>query len=256
MIRVAAVADIHVGADSRGTLGVHWQHLPERADVFVLAGDLTKRGLPEEVDVLVDELDGLPRRLPTFAVLGNHDYESGEEDEVVARLEATGVHVLEGTAETVEVGGLTVGVAGAKGFGGGFPGACGTEFGEPEMKAFMRHSAETAGRLEKALRAVDHADVRIAVMHYAPVDATLRGERQEIYPVLGSYFLAEAIDSAGADLALHGHAHGGAERGATPGGITVRNVAMPVLRRAYAVYCLDRGGEVSCDTAVRAEATA
>jgi Icc-related predicted phosphoesterase len=256
VIRVAAVADIHVGVDSRGTLGSHWRHLPERADVFVLAGDLTKRGLPEEVDVLVDELDGIPDALPTFAVLGNHDYESGEEVEVVARLEGAGVRVLEGTGGVVDVDGLRVGVAGAKGFGGGFPGACGTEFGEPEMKAFMRHSAETAGRLEKALRSVDHADVRIAVMHYAPIDATLHGERLEIYPFLGSYFLAEALDNAGADLAVHGHAHGGSERGETPGGITVRNVAMPVLRRAYAVYCLDRRGEVSCGTAARVEASA
>lgn len=256
MIRVAAVADIHVGVDSRGALGHHWEHLPERADVFVLAGDLTKRGLPEEVDVLVDELDGIPQRVPTFAVLGNHDFESDAEDEVVARLEAIGVRVLEGTAEVVEVDGLAVGIAGAKGFGGGFPGACGTEFGEPEMKTFMRHSAETAGRLEKALRSVDHADVRVAVVHYAPVESTLRGERLEIYPFLGSYFLAEAVDSAGADLVVHGHAHGGCERGVTPGGITVRNVAQPVLRRAYAVYCLDRGGEVSCDTAARAEAIA
>jgi Icc-related predicted phosphoesterase len=248
VIRVAAVADIHVGVDSRGALGCHWEHLHERADVFVLAGDLTKRGLPEEVDVLVEELDGIPQRVPTFAVLGNHDYESDLEDEVVALLEATGVRVLEGTAEVVDVGGMTVGIAGAKGFGGGFPGACGTQFGEPEMKAFMRHSAETAGRLEKALRSVDHADVRVAVMHYAPIEATLRGERLEIYPFLGSYFLAEALDNAGADLALHGHAHGGSERGVTPGGITVRNVAQPVLRQAYAVYCLDRGGEVSCGT--------
>jgi len=251
VIRVAAVADIHVGVDSCGALGAHWQHLPERADVFVLAGDLTKRGLPEEVDVLVDELDGIPARVPTFAVLGNHDYESDSEEEVVARLEGAGVRVLEGSAEVVEVAGMSVGVAGAKGYGGGFPGACGTEFGEPEMKAFMRHSAETASRLEKALRSVDHADVRVAVMHYSPVDATLQGERLEIHPFLGSYFLAEAIDSAGADLAVHGHAHGGSERGVTPGGITVRNVAQPVLRRAYAVYCLDRGGEVSCGTAAQ-----
>ncbi|MDQ3757487.1 MAG: metallophosphoesterase [Actinomycetota bacterium] len=256
MIRVAAVADIHVGTDSRGALGCHWEHLPERADVFVLAGDLTKRGLPEEVDVLVEELDGIPQQVPTFAVLGNHDFESDEQDEVVARLEGAGVRVLEGTAEVIDVDGLAVGIAGAKGFGGGFPGACGTEFGEPAMKAFMRHSAETASRLEKALRSVEHADVRIAVMHYAPVDATLQGERLEIYPFLGSYFLAEAIDNAGADLALHGHAHGGSERGVTPGGVTVRNVAQPVLRQAYAVYCLDRAGEVGCGASPRMEVAA
>jgi Icc-related predicted phosphoesterase len=248
VIRLAAVGDLHVGVDSLGRLAGRLQHLPERADVFVLAGDLTKRGLPEEAAVLADELGEIPMRVPTFAVLGNHDYESDAEQEVAGRLERTGVRVLEGTAEVIDVNGLLVGIAGAKGFGGGFPGACGTEFGEPEMKAFMRHSAEAAQRLEKALRSVAAADVRVAVMHYAPVDSTLRGERLEIFPFLGSYLLAEAVDNAGADLAVHGHAHGGSERGVTPGGITVRNVAQPVLRQAYAVYCLDRGGEVGCTT--------
>ena len=249
MIRVAAVGDIHVGRDSVGHLRCHLEHLHERADVFLLAGDLTKRGLPEEADVLADELRGIPEVVPTFAVLGNHDYESDQEQHIVDCMEAIGVRVLEGQAETLDVAGLTVGIAGVKGFGVGFAGASATEFGEPEMKAFVHHSRDAADRLEKALRSVDDADVRVALTHYSPVDSTLRGERLEIYPFLGSYHLAEAIDNAGADLAVHGHAHGGTEKGVTAGGVTVRNVAQPVLRRAYAVYCLDRGGEVSCASA-------
>jgi Icc-related predicted phosphoesterase len=238
VIRLAAVGDMHVGRDSVGTFRCHLEHLPERADLFLLAGDLTKRGLPEEADVLADELRGIADDVPTFAVLGNHDYESDAADYVAKAMTSVGVRVLEGTAETVEVAGLTVGVAGAKGFGGGFAGACATEFGEPEMKAFVRHSAEAASRLEEALRSVSHCEVRVALTHYAPVESTLRGERLEIFPFLGSYLLAEAIDGAGADLAVHGHAHAGSEKGVTSGGVTVRNVAQPVLRRAYAVYCL------------------
>jgi len=64
----------------------------------------------------------------------------------------------------------------------------------------------------------------------------------EIYPFLGSYLLGEAIDGAGADLILHGHAHRGMERGVTLGGIPVRNVARPVIQRAYNVYCLSSDG--------------
>jgi len=127
-------------------------------------------------------------------------------------------------------------VAGVKGFGGGFAGASGSEFGEREMKAFMAHTRHVAGMLEDALATLD-TDVRVALLHYAPVEATLRGERLEIYPFLGSYLLAEAVDRAGADLVVHGHAHNGTERGVTPAGVPVRNVAQPVLRRSYAVYC-------------------
>jgi Icc-related predicted phosphoesterase len=238
VIRVAAVGDVHVGHDSAGTLRPHWQRLDEAADLFLLAGDLTKRGLPEEAAVLADELRGL--RLPVIAVLGNHDYESDREKEVADILGEVGVIVLDGTSMVLEIGGCRVGVAGSKGFGGGFPGAMGSDFGEPEMKAFMRHSRAVADGLEHALEEIAEqgAQVRIALMHYSPVEATLRGERLEIWPFLGCYFLAEAVDRAGADVAIHGHAHGGSEKGATPGGVHVRNVAQPVLRRAYTLLSL------------------
>ena len=243
MIRVAAVGDIHFGADSAGTLRPHLEHLPERADVLLLAGDLTRRGRPEEAEVLARELDGLA--VPVVAVLGNHDYESDCEDQVAKVMESVGVRVLEGDATVVELGPVTLGVAGTKGFGGGFVGACGSDFGEPEMKAFVRHTQRLADGLEGALRSLD-TDVRVALLHFSPVEATLAGERLEIFPFLGSYLLAEAVDRAGADLAVHGHAHAGTEKGVTPGGVNVRNVAQPVIARAYGVYCLGSEG-VECE---------
>jgi Icc-related predicted phosphoesterase len=230
VIRLAAVGDVHYGTDSAGRLRGHVQQLQERADLLLLAGDVTRRGTPEEAEVLASELDGLG--LPVVAVLGNHDYHSDQQDVVAATLEGVGVRVLEGDAVVLEVAGGRVGVAGTKGFGGGFLGACGSDFGEPEMKAFVRHSKMLAGRLEQALAGLD-ADVRIALLHYSPIEATLSGERPEIYPFLGSYLLAQAVDQGGADLALHGHAHRGARVGRTPGGVPVHNVAEPVIRRPY-----------------------
>jgi Icc-related predicted phosphoesterase len=235
VIRVAAVGDVHVGTDSKGWLRPQLEPLADDADVFLLAGDLTRCGDPAEAGVLVDELADVS--VPTFAVLGNHDYHAGDADGVRRVLERGGVGVLEGETAVVEVDGTTLGVAGIKGFGGGFAGACGSDFGEPEMKAFIRHTKETAARLEATLSSLD-ADVRVALLHYSPAEETLRGERLEIYPFLGSYLLAEAIDHAGADLVLHGHAHRGSEKGLTPGGIRVRNVALPAIHHAYNVYCL------------------
>jgi Icc-related predicted phosphoesterase len=148
--------------------------------------------------------------------------------------------VLEGEACVIETPGGRLGVAGGKGFGGGFAGACGSEFGEPEMKAFIHHTRDLACGIERALGSLEgRCERRIVLMHYAPVEHTLQGERLEIYPFLGSYLLAEAVDRYGADLVLHGHAHGGSEKGVTPGGVHVRNVAMPVIGRPYAVYTLD-----------------
>jgi Icc-related predicted phosphoesterase len=236
VIRVAATADVHFGRDSAGTLRPHLEHLSERADIFLIAGDLTRCGEPEEAVVLAEELEGLD--IPTIAVLGNHDYHSDHPEEIREILDARGVRVLEGETHTFEQDGHRVAVVGAKGFGGGFAGACGSDFGEPEMKAFIEHTKDIAERVEELLRQ-DEADVRIALLHYSPVEETLRGERLEIYPFLGSYLLAEAIDHAGADFVLHGHAHNGTEIGMTPGGIPVRNVAQSVIRYAYGVYALN-----------------
>jgi len=237
MIRIAAVGDIHLGADSAGTYRPRLEHLADHADLLLLAGDLTRRGTEEEARTVAEELADLP--VPAFAVLGNRDYESDCDQSITKQLEAAGVQVLEGDSTTCQIGGCTVGVAGVKGFGGGFPGRCGSTFGEPEMKAFMRHSEETADRLTRALEEISGADLKVALMHYAPIDATLEGEHCEIYPFLGCYLLAEAVDTVGASLAVHGHAHGGSPRGDTPGGTPVRNVALPVIRRSYQVFCLD-----------------
>ena len=235
MIRVAAVGDVHMADDARGTLRDAFARLPEVADVLLLAGDLTRTGTEDQLQVLLDELDAAA--VPQFAVLGNHDFESDRAETLVKLLEGGGVRVLEGDADVVPVDGETLGIAGTKGFGGGFAGACGSDFGEPEMKAFVRHTRDLSDALGRALASLD-TDTRVALTHFAPVKDTLGAERLEIYPFLGSYLLGEAIDRAGADLAVHGHAHNGSEKGVTPGGVPVRNVALPVLKSAYAVYCL------------------
>ncbi|HEX6418809.1 MAG TPA: metallophosphoesterase [Acidimicrobiales bacterium] len=235
-VRIAAVGDVHAGADreSAARLGGGFAHLAVHADVLLLAGDLTRCGDPAEVAVIAGAV--ARTGVPAAAVLGNHDLEAGCEADVHDVLAESGIAVLEGAACEVDVAGTRVGVAGAKGFGGGFAGACVSEFGEPETKAFARHAADAAARLGAALAEIDGADVRIALTHYSPVRDTLRGESPELYPFLGSYLLAEAIDGAGAHLAVHGHAHHGSERGTTPGGIRVRNVAQPVIRSAYRLF--------------------
>ncbi len=238
MIRVAAVGDIHMGPDSQGVLRPAFETLPECADVLLLAGDLTRHGTPEEARVVAREIRGLA--VPVVAVLGNHDHHDDRPDEVTHILRDAGAHVLEGRSTVLDDGRTRIGVAGTKGFGGGFAGRCAGEFGERVMKEFVQHSRDCADGLRRSLEALaeEDCDVRIALTHFSPVPETLAGEPLEIYPFLGSYLLAEAIDTAGADLAVHGHAHAGTEHGMTSGGVRVRNVAQPVIGRAFHVYHL------------------
>lgn len=243
MIRIAAVGDVHFGPDCRGTLRPHLEHMHGHIDAFLIAGDLTRHGVAEEAAVLASELDGID--IPTAIVLGNHDYHRGEEKAITDVMQETGAVVLDGESTIVSTESGRLGVAGVKGFGGGFAGACGTEFGEDEMKAFISHTKDHAEALRVTLDDLD-TDYKVALLHYAPVDATLQGERLEIYPFLGSYLLAEAIDDAGADLAIHGHAHAGLEKGTTPGGVPVRNVAQPLIERAFSIYCLGSDTDPAC----------
>jgi Icc-related predicted phosphoesterase len=241
MIRVAAVGDIHMGPESQGLLRPAFETLPDCADLLLLAGDLTRHGTPEEMDVVAREVRDLP--VPVVAVLGNHDHHDGQPEKVTGILREAGVTVLEGEGAVIDCAGTRVGVAGTKGFGGGFVGRSAGEFGEPVMKEFVRTTRRSADALCAALKDLAGRDcaARIALTHFSPVADTLAGEPLEIYPFLGSYLLAEAIDTAGADLAVHGHAHAGSEHGMTAGGVRVRNVAQPVIRRAFNVYQLALG---------------
>ncbi|USQ86848.1 metallophosphoesterase [Streptomyces phaeoluteigriseus] len=238
MIRVAAVGDIHMGPDSQGLLRPAFDTLGDCADLLLLAGDLTRHGTPEEARVVAREVRGLP--VPVVAVLGNHDHHDEQPEKVTGILQEAGVTVLEGEGTVVECAGSRVGIGGTKGFCGGFVGRSAGEFGEPLMKEFVRYTRRSADALHGALEDLgrDGCDVRIALTHFSPVADTLAGEPPEIYPFLGSYLLAEAIDTAGADLSVHGHAHMGTEHGMTAGGVRVRNVAQPVIRRAFNVYQL------------------
>ncbi|TDD19095.1 metallophosphoesterase family protein [Nonomuraea diastatica] len=235
-LRIAAVGDIHLGEDGRGHYRRRLEGIEERADVFMLAGDLTRHGTLQEGKVVADELRDLP--IPAVAVLGNHDYHSDLQDEIAKELRDAGVIVLDDDGVVLQCGDTKLGVVGGKGFGGGFAGKCASEFGEREIKNFVAHTRSIAEAWKVALKEIV-ADERVVLSHYSPIKETLEGEPPEIYPFLGSYLLAEAVDTAGAELIFHGHAHKGSTKGMTPGGIRVRNVALPVLGRAYGVYCLE-----------------
>jgi Icc-related predicted phosphoesterase len=166
-------------------------------------------------------------------VLGNHDYESGKQAELMAMMAAAGVKVLDGTAYERE----GVGFAGTKGFVGGFGRGVLTAFGEPEIKEFVKASIDEALKLERAMSQL-RSRRRVVVLHYSPVVGTVIGETPEIFPFLGTSRLAEVVDRHGADLVLHGHAHNGRLEAKTAGGVPVQNVAITLLQaqQPSAVY--------------------
>ncbi len=235
MIRIASVGDVHLDQDVVGRFRPALEELPDCADVLLLAGDLTRHGTEAEARCVAQEFGNLG--VPVITVLGNHDHQCDQVPQVVKVLADVGITVLEGDGIVLECAGGRLGVAGVKGFGGGFAGRCASDFGEPEMKSFVQTTRESADALAAALRGLD-CDRLVALTHYSPVPDTLAGEPLEIYPFLGCYQLGQAIDSAPTALALHGHAHHGTERGTTPGGVRVRNVAHPVIKQAYSVFHL------------------
>lgn len=224
-LRVAAVGDFHCGEQDVGAYRDLFARANDEADVLVLTGDITRRGLVAEFQVAVGELADV--KIPIVAVLGNHEFESDQATAGSAMLRARGVHLLCGDVFELND---RVGFAGVKGFMGGFGRGTLTAFGERETKAFVGAALAEVQQLEQALRRLA-TPVRIAVMHYAPVAATVVGEPDIIAPFLGTDRLAEPLDRYGVSVAFHGHAHTGAFEGRTPGGVPVFNVALPVLRR-------------------------
>jgi Icc-related predicted phosphoesterase len=222
-MRIAATADIHFSPESFGRISDSLSHVRDEADVLIIAGDLTNFGKPEEMRSLLIALTRL--RTTIVAVLGNHDYESGKEQELMRMMAAEGIMVLDGNSYERD----GVGFAGAKGFIGGFGRSVLTAFGEKEIKALVQTSIDETMKLEQALSSL-HTRKIVAVTHYAPVVDTLEGELHEIWPYLGTSRLAEVIDRYGAALALHGHAHRGSPDGKTPAGIPVHNVALTLHR--------------------------
>jgi Icc-related predicted phosphoesterase len=223
--RVAALGDLHCGEDDRGAFRDHLARVNDDADILILCGDLTRRGLPAEFRTVIGELTDV--KLPIAAVLGNHDYESGLTTEGESILRDRGIHVLAGDPFHLTD---QVGLVGTKGFMGGFGRAALTAFGEPETKAFVNAALEEVQILEMGLRRLT-TPVRIVVLHYAPIVATIAGEPEVIYPFLGCDRLAEPLDRYDASVVFHGHAHTGAFEGRTPGGVPVYNVSLPVLRK-------------------------
>ncbi|HVT02795.1 MAG TPA: metallophosphoesterase [Thermoanaerobaculia bacterium] len=224
-VRLAAVADIHCGRNSQGEFRPLFEAMSDAADVIIIAGDLTSYGLVEEAKVLAEELSVI-RRKPIMAVLGNHDVESNQQDELCKILTGAGMTILDGDA--VEIQG--VGFAGVKGFAGGFGRRSLEPWGEQTIKQFVRDAVDEALKLESALARLRH-EPRVVIVHYAPIHATVVGEPEEIFPFLGSSRLEEPIDRYRATVAFHGHAHHGSPEGRTKGGVPVYNVAIPVMRK-------------------------
>lgn len=231
-IRVAAAGDIHADASRRADLQAAFTSLRGHADVVVLAGDLTTHGRPEEAQVAADASQMAD--LPVFSVLGNHDWHCNRAAEVIAVMQEAGVTMLGQTNPwaTVEVGDASIGIAGTKGFVGGFPGSHMPDFGEPLLREVYAEATREVEALERGLAATDDCDFQIALLHYAPTLMTLEGERPEIAAFLGCDRLAHPIAEHRPDLVLHGHAHAGRFDG-TIGGVPVFNVALPMKREFW-----------------------
>jgi Icc-related predicted phosphoesterase len=227
VVRIAALGDLHCSKTSQGAFHAVLGQASDSAEVLLIAGDLTDYGLPEEARILARELTAV--HVPVVAVLGNHDFESGKSDEIRRILQDAGTTVLDG--DTCETHGI--GIAGVKGFCGGFgPRALGS-WGEPAIKQFVRESIDEALKLETALARLRTMPF-VALLHYSPVQQTVEGEPLEIYPFLGSSRLEEPINRYRVSLVVHGHAHRGRPEGATSTGVPVYNVSMSLLTRQFA----------------------
>lgn len=226
-IRIAAAGDIHCSEEERSRLETAFAEADRQADLILLAGDLTTYGEPEQAAVLAEVTRGIAT--PIFAVLGNHDWHADRHEDLVTALRDGGIHLLERAAEAVTVNGVEVGIAGTKGFVGGFSDSLLPDFGEPLLRRLYAETSAEVSALDRGLRTIRDCSVRIVLLHYAPATSTIEGERETIWAFLGSERLAGPISEHRPDAVFHGHGHAGTFAGSIDD-IPVFNVgaAVPV----------------------------
>src|SRR5436309_12261090 len=230
-VRIAAIGDLHYSrTTSPGTLQTLFAQITEAADVLVLCGDLTDYGLADEARAFVKEFTATVK-IPSVAVLGNHDFESGQQSEIRRIVTDAGIIVLDG--DTTEV--LGIGFAGVKDFAGGFGRRALGPWGESIIKNFVREVVDEALKLESALARLRNARI-VAVLHVSPIQGTVEGEPCDIYPFLGCSRLEDPITRFPVSAVFHGHVHHGAPDGRTRNNVPVYNVSASLMREV----CPDR----------------
>lgn len=228
VVRIAAIGDLHQGRNAtQGSLQPLFAQITESADILVLAGDLTDYGLGDEARALAREITG-SLKIPCVGVLGNHDYESGQQEEITKILKDAGVAVLDGDSTEI----LGVGFAGIKGFAGGFGRRALGPWGEEIIKLFVREAVNEALKLESALARL-RTNRLVAILHYSPIQATVENEPREIFPFLGCSRLEEPIGRFPVSVVFHGHAHHGMPEGRTANDVPVFNVSASLMREVF-----------------------
>jgi Icc-related predicted phosphoesterase len=229
---IAAAADVHCSDENRDAVRAAFDAIDGEVDAVLLAGDLTTQGEPEQAAVLAEACAGM--ETPVVAVLGNHDLHANRADEVVEVLRGAGIVVLE-RSHTIVGHSCRLGVAGTKGFVGGFRGLGLPDFGEPSLRAIYAECGDEVEALHGGLAEIALCPFRVALLHYAPIPETLHGEPAEIWTFLGSDRLAAPLLEHRPDLVLHGHAHSGRLQGELDG-VPVYNVSVPVMGQDFWVF--------------------
>jgi Icc-related predicted phosphoesterase len=241
-VRIAAVGDLHCRESRREEIAAAFAAVTDSVDVILLAGDLTTHGEPEQAQILADACR--PLGTPVLTVLGNHDWHANRCDDVVEVLRDAGIVVLDRDHAVLDIAGIEVGVAGLKGFVGGFDGHQIPDFGEPVLRTLHDETSADVAALDAALRRIAACSLRIVLLHYAPVADTLVGEPREIWSMLGSQRLAAPIAEHRPHVVLHGHAHAGTFAGAIDA-VPVYNVSAPVIERDFCIFELSGAGATS-----------
>jgi Icc-related predicted phosphoesterase len=238
-IRVAAAGDIHCSPETQDRLAAAFARVEADVDLFLLAGDLTTLGEPEQSESLAVICRAL--EVPVVAVLGNHDWHGNRVDEIVAGLEHAGVTMLNPGTMICTVDGASVGIVGTKGFVGGFPDSQLPDFGEPILRQVYRDTTAEVEAIAAGLEEIAGCDHRIVLLHYAPTTSTLEGEPRVIWAFLGTDRMASPIGEHKPDVVLHGHAHRGTFEGEI-GEVPVYNVAVEVMHRDFFLFELGEAG--------------
>lgn len=204
---IAAISDIHV--EKYPLTKGFFDDVNGNGDLLIIGGDMNN-GKEEEVKLFLDLVSGV--EIPMVVIFGNHDCDAGDTERIKTMLLTNPwIKILDGEYVEYELNGSKIGIAGTKGYGGGFAPYKLVSRGEQATKSFVEEESREVAKLEMSLNRmkISAPDFKIALTHWAAFEETVEGEPRELYPFLGSSRLGDLIENSAPHLALSGHAHHG-----------------------------------------------
>ncbi len=220
-----AVSDVHFPV-FRELFKSALEKLKTSPEIFLFAGDIASKGRQEYYAKAVEIVKEKFPSVKIYACFGNEEYD--QEHDNLKKI--THIRFLEEEMVLERVNSEKIAIIGTRGIID--KPTPWQRKNIPEIEKVYEDRLRKVGEMLKKAR--QKAGVVLLLTHYAPTYVTLKGEKKQAYPFLGSKKMERLIKTLSPEIVVHGHAHHGT-RFAVFERIRIYNVALPLNRKIVTI---------------------